>query len=115
MGVPRTAQGRDGRRRMKKRRCERPLIFQRELDNVAFLDRLPRRLVCRRDDEVADATPLDFGGAFHRGERVGRDAGFEPGGTGLRCRHTGNVRCFAGQGNGASSLRPPGLAHGVEL
>ena len=54
---------------------------------LGFLYGAVRGLLGSGDDEVADAAPLDLGGAFHDGERVGRDLRFEPGGAGRFLGH----------------------------
>src|SRR5260370_33871153 len=50
------------------------LAVDRETDDLSFLNRALCCLLCRRDNEVADAAPLYLGGPFDDCQRAGRDA-----------------------------------------
>ena len=84
--------------------AKRTLIFDRQTDDLGFLDRAVRRFLGGRDDEVADAASLDFCRAFNDGERFGRDARFDarrpvrlPGHHAIPLLHARDVRLSAGQ------------------
>src|SRR5437016_2910836 len=67
-------QARRERGRIEQERSELLLRRARQTDDFDFSDRLPRCLLRRRHDEVADRAPLDLGGAFHQFQPFRRDA-----------------------------------------
>src|SRR5580704_16890699 len=76
----RAARGRRRFRRIDDRLRKRALILDREPDDLRLLDGAVGRFLGGGNDKVADATALDFGGAFHDRQRLGRDARLDAGG-----------------------------------
>ena len=55
-------------------------IFKKKLeDSLREVERGQRRFLRRRNHEVAYTAALNFRSAFHHGERIRRDAGFDAG------------------------------------
>jgi len=73
-------QGRRQGRRIEDRLGNRALILDRKTDDADFLDGLMSGLLGGGNDEVADATALDFGRAFDDSQRFRRDAGLKASG-----------------------------------
>src|ERR1700733_488388 len=72
------------------------LTCDRETDDFGLLDRALCGFLCRRDDEIADAAPLNLGGAFDDRQRVGRYARLDT------CRANG----FLGHHTTSHTTRP---------
>jgi len=52
------------------------LVFDRQTDDLGFIDRPVRNLLSSGNHEIADTTALKFRGALDNPERTGRNAGF---------------------------------------
>ena len=74
--------GRRRRRRTQDGRCEGALIFYRQPDNLCFLNGPTGSFLRSRNDEIADAAPLELGGSFDDGQGVGGDPSLDAGRSG---------------------------------
>ena len=66
------------------------LVLDGQADDLGFLYRAVRGFLRGGNHEIADAAPLDFGGALDDGERVGGNAGLDPGGARWFLGHHGS-------------------------
>ena len=78
MGSLRAFQGRRKSRRAQKQFNEALLIFDRQADDLAFIDSPVRHLLSRGNYKIADAAALERRGALDDPERIGRNASFDP-------------------------------------
>jgi hypothetical protein len=69
-------------RRIQDRFGKGMLSGERKSNDARFLDGPIRRLLRRADDELAHAPALDFGGALHDLQSIGRDSHFDTRGAG---------------------------------
>jgi hypothetical protein len=63
------------------------LIFDRESNELCFFDRLERGGLGGGNDEIADATALQFGGTFYDGQCFGSESRLDAGAAGLVFGH----------------------------
>ncbi len=77
-----------GRRRIENSLSEGTLTFDRETDDLGFLDRALGSLLGRRDNEIADAAPLNLRRSLNDRQRIRGNARLNAGGAD-RC--LGNV------------------------
>ncbi|CCJ07503.1 Hypothetical protein BN69_2052 [Methylocystis sp. SC2] len=61
------------RGRFQDRVGESPLTGDREADDFRFLNGAVGGFLRGAHDKVADAAPLNFGGALHKGKHIGRE------------------------------------------
>jgi hypothetical protein len=103
MGSLRTLQGRGKGRRVQKQLNEALLIFDRQADDLSFVDGPVRRLLSRRNYKIADTAALKRRGAPDDPKRIGRNSSFDPRSASCFLGHASIlltisiVRDFAGQ------------------
>src|SRR6266567_5555669 len=74
----RAPQGRRKGRRVQKQLDEALLIFDRQADDLGFIDRSVRHLLSRGNYKIADTAALERCGAPDGPKRIGRNASFDP-------------------------------------
>lgn len=112
MGLLRALHGRRKRGWAQHKIDEPLLVFDRQADDLGFIDRPMGNLLRGGNHEIADAASLDFRGALNDPERIGGDARFDPGGAG---RFLGHVQLYGIMPDSSTAAKPAAqvAAHGL--
>src|SRR5438270_6399967 len=87
MGPLRALQGRCQHWRVQKQFDKALLVFERQADDLGFLDGLLRGFLSGGHEEIADTAALERGGALNNPQRIGRNASFNAGGSAGSLEH----------------------------